>query len=222
MSGLFPPLESRPGPILQVRNLAVGYSGETIASGLNLDLGAGQTVALIGGNGSGKTTFLKTIAGLLPPLSGQVTLCGLPPQKAGKHLGWLGQFHPANPLLSLRVGDIVRMAHFPERGLLQRLTKEDEALVKEALEFVGMAAWFKKPVGELSGGQRQKVFLAYVLVRRAPLILLDEPLQNLDDQGSLLVAEASRLWKASGRAIAVATHDSDEAHRCDQSLTFSH
>jgi ABC-type Mn2+/Zn2+ transport system ATPase subunit len=201
--------------LLACRGLAIGHGGQALARGLSLELGAGQTLALVGGNGSGKTTLLRTIAGLIEPLDGSVTVRGLRPREAGRHLAWLGQFHPTNPMLPLRVVDVVRMARYPEHGLFRPLGPADHALVEAALDFVGMSTARKKTLGLLSGGQRQKVFLAYVLARRAPLVLLDEPLQNLDRDGGGLVARAVAGWREAGCAIVVATHDPHEAGRAD-------
>lgn len=207
-------------PILSCRQLRIGHDGQPIVDQLSLELRPGETLALVGGNGSGKTTLLRTIGGLTEPLGGSLSVLGLPPREAGRHLAWLGQFHPTNPLLPLRVIDVVRMARFPERGLLKPLSATDRSLVDEALEFTGMTRFRRKPLGLLSGGQRQKVFLAYVVARQAALILLDEPLQNLDKEGDALVAEAIRRWKASGSAVVVATHDPHEAGRANLLLSL--
>ncbi len=220
-SALFPRFDQIGSAILSTKALSIGYNpSQPIGSDINIELQPGQTMALVGGNGSGKTTFLKTVAGLIEPCAGSVFICGKVPRTATREMAWLGQFHPANPLLPLRVRDLVRMAHFPRYGLVGKISVDDEAITDEALDFTGMKAYVKKTLGELSGGQRQKVFLAYVIARRAPLVLLDEPQQNLDGHGDGLVAEAMRLWNESGASVITATHDRHEALKFDQILHF--
>lgn len=217
---LFPP-QAGGAAALACRGLAIGYPGQApLMAGVDLSLAPGRTLALVGGNGSGKTTFLKTVAGLLPPLSGQLEVLGGPARAASVRVAWLGQFHPANPLLPLRVRDVVRMAHFPRVGLLGRIGADLERVTDAALEFVGLADKRKSILGTLSGGQRQRVFIAYAIARRAPLVLLDEPQQNLDDAGGDLVKRALERWRAAGAALVMATHDRHDAQAAEHVLQF--
>ncbi len=206
--------------LLEVSKVSIGYGSLALASDISITMQAGQSLALVGGNGSGKTTFLSTVAGLIGALAGSVKILGHEPRHASKSLAWLGQFHPSNPLLPMRVRDLVRMAHFPNRGLFEAFDAHDEEVVQAALEFVGMEKKQKKTLGVLSGGERQKVYLAYVLARRAPLVLLDEPQQNLDSEGEDLLALASQAWKRVGTSVITATHDAHEARQCDWVIKF--
>jgi len=205
---------------LRASGLAIGHEKKAVVEGLNFELDAGATLALVGGNGSGKTTLLRTVAGLLPPLSGTVTVLGMPPAAATKRLAWLGQFQTTNPLLPLRARDVVRMAFFPDRGLWGRLKPADEGVVDDALEYFGAAAFAKKPISELSGGQRQRVYLAYVLARRADLVLMDEPLSNLDVGGMDLYAKALGRLQKEGTTVVVATHNLEDAAACEKALVL--
>jgi ABC-type Mn2+/Zn2+ transport system ATPase subunit len=205
---------------LCAEGLAIGHEKKVVVSGLEFGLEPGQSLALVGGNGSGKTTLLRTIAGLLPPVAGQVRVLGTTPAGAARRLAWLGQFQTTNPLLPLRARDVVRMAFFPDRGLWDRLTAGDEAVVDEALAFFGADRFSKKPVSDLSGGQRQRVYLAYVMARRAELVLLDEPLSNLDGGGMDLYGRAVDRWKSLGTSVVVATHNLEDAAACDRALVF--
>jgi len=200
-------------------NLAIGHE-KAIVTDLSFRLACGSSLALVGGNGSGKTTLLRTIAGLLSPLGGSVTVLGTTPGGAARRLAWLGQFQSTNPLLPLRARDVVRMAFYPDRGLWDRLTPTDEAAIDGSLEFFGARALAKKPVSELSGGQRQRVYLAYVAARRAELILLDEPLSNLDAGGMDLYGRAVEAWKTAGATVVVATHNLEDAAACDFALVL--
>lgn len=209
-----------PCQALAAVDLSIGHEKRPVVEGLTFSLESGSSLALVGGNGSGKTTLLRTIAGLLPALGGAITVLGGSPAAASRRLAWLGQFQSTNPLLPLRARDVVRMAFYPDRGLWDRLTSSDEAEIDRALAFFGADAFAKKPVSELSGGQRQRVYLAYVAARRADLILLDEPLSNLDAGGMDLYTEAVETWKAAGATVVVATHNLEDAAACDQALVL--
>ena len=206
--------------VLQVLNLSIGHEKKTVVENLSFSLESAATLALVGGNGSGKTTLLRTIAGLLPPLAGSVTVLGGTPAAASKRVAWLGQFQNTNPLLPLRARDVVRMAYFPDRGLWKALKPDDERVIDEALAYFGADVFAKKPISELSGGQRQRIYLAYVLARRAELVLLDEPLSNLDAGGMDLYAQAVDRLKAQGASVVVATHNLEDAAACDRALVL--
>jgi len=203
---------------IAARNLSIGHEKRTVVSDLSFVLEAGTTLALVGGNGSGKTTLLRTLAGLLPPLAGEVRVLGTDPAAAVRRMAWLGQFQTTNPLLPLRARDVVRMAFYPDRGLWGRLTAADEAVIDASLDFFEARRFARKPISDLSGGQRQRVYLAYMLARRADLVLMDEPLSNLDAGGMALYAKAVEALQGRGATVVVATHNLEDAAACDQAL----
>jgi ABC-type Mn2+/Zn2+ transport system ATPase subunit len=207
-------------PALSASGLSIGHEKRPVVSGLDFALDAGSSLALVGGNGSGKTTMLRTLAGLIPPLAGTVRVLGTEPSAAVRRVAWLGQFQNTNPLLPLRARDVVRMAFYPGRGLWGTIGRDDERAVDDALVTFGASSFAKKPISELSGGQRQRVYLAYVLARRAELVLLDEPLSNLDVGGMDLYAQAVERWKNEGTTVVVATHSAEDAAACDRTLVF--
>ena len=206
--------------VVETSELSIGHEKRPVVEGLTFALEAGSTLALVGGNGSGKTTLLRTLAGLLPSLAGTLRVLGGPPAAASRRLAWLGQFQNTNPLLPLRARDVVRMAYFPDRGLWRALKPEDERVIDEALDYFGADAFAKRPISDLSGGQRQRIYLAYVLARRAELVLLDEPLSNLDAGGMDLYARAIDRLKAQGASVVVATHNLEDAAACDKALAL--
>jgi len=207
---------------VNARNLSVGYSGETVVANIDFRLDRGKVLALVGSNGSGKTTLLKTIAGLLPPVSGKIDVLGGAPMAKPGQVAYMGQFHPSSFMLPLRAIDVVRMARFAAHGLLGRMTHRDERAVHEAIERMGVAHLAQEPLNTLSGGQRQKVFLAQAFAREADLILLDEPAANLDAAARDNYRRLVRELANAGRSVLVATHDIDEAADYDWTMLLAH
>jgi ABC-type Mn2+/Zn2+ transport system ATPase subunit len=206
---------------LAARNLTVGYQHEIVVEGIDLELGMGKTLALVGSNGSGKSTFLKTIAGLLAPLAGKVEVLGGKPLGAPAEVAYMGQFQPSTGTLPLRAIDVVRMARFARRGLVGRMQREDEQAVREAMEVMGVMAIARAPLNTLSGGQRQRVFIAQAFAREAKLILLDEPATNLDAQSRETYRRMIGEVVTRGVSVVIATHDIEEAAACDYALLLA-
>ncbi len=216
-----------PGPhggdaSVEARALSVGYGRDTVVADIDFRLDRGTVLALVGSNGSGKTTLLKTIAGLLPPLSGTIRVLGGAPLARPSHVAFMGQFHPSSFMLPLRAIDVVRMARFAAHGLLGRMTGRDEQAVLEAMARMGVSSLAEEPLNTLSGGQRQKVFLAQAFAREADLILLDEPAANLDAPARETYRRLVRQLAEAGRSIIVATHDLDEAADYDWTMLLAH
>lgn len=207
---------------IAAKGLSVGYDGAAVVEDIRLALEPGCILALVGSNGSGKTTLLRTLAGLLPPLAGSLELFGEGSQLKPGRLAYMGQFHPTSFMLPLRVIDVVRMARFANRGLFGRLDREDERIVVEAMEHMGITELRKEPLNALSGGQRQRVFLAQTFARQADLILMDEPAANLDAHGRETYRRLVHASAARGGAVVVTTHDVDEAVEYDQTLLLAH
>lgn len=206
---------------IEATGLAVGYPAEVVVEGIDLLLPASGSLALVGTNGSGKSTFLRTIAGLLRPRAGTIRVLGAEPGRVPARIAYLAQSHANGFILPLRVVDVVRMGRYPARGLLGRLRSEDEGIVRGAMEAMGVDHLANAPLGSLSGGQRQRVHLARVLAHRADLILLDEPNAGLDAGGRerYLAAFAEELHR--GAALVTATHDIGEAVEYDRVLLLA-
>jgi ABC-type Mn2+/Zn2+ transport system ATPase subunit len=207
---------------VEVHGLSVGYGGETVVADIDFRLDRGKVLALVGSNGSGKTTLLKTIAGLLPPVSGAIEVLGGAPLTKPSQVAYMGQFHPSSFMLPLRAIDVVRMARFACHGLLGRMTDKDEHAVREAMERMGVTAIAREPLNTISGGQRQKVFLAQAFAREADLVLLDEPAANLDTPARDTYRRLVRELANAGRSVIVATHDIDEAADYDWTMLLAH
>ena len=200
---------------VECRGAAVGYDRHPVVTGIDLTLAPGQWLAVVGTNGSGKSTLLKTIAGLIPPISGMVGVLGESPGDRRASVSYLSQSHEQGFLLPIRARDVVRMGRWPTRGLVRRLRADDELLVGDAMQALGIADLADAPLGTLSGGQCQRVHLAQAACRRADLLLLDEPTSGLDAASRERYLALMDSERARGAAIVSATHDVREAQRAD-------
>jgi ABC-type Mn2+/Zn2+ transport system ATPase subunit len=200
---------------IRLARAAVGYGGPPVVDGLDLTLASGTMLALVGTNGSGKSTILKTLAGLLGPRGGSVEVLGAQPGGAPERLAYLAQFHVNGLLLPIKASEVVRMGRFAGKGLLGRLGDDDRAAVAEALDAIGIRDLAQRPLRDLSGGQKQRVFIAQALARRADVLLLDEPAAGLDAASRELLAAALENERKRGAAVVVATHDLADAMRSD-------
>ncbi len=209
------------GPAIEARDLAVGYGQDPVVSGIDLQLGAGGSLALVGTNGSGKSTLIRTLVGLLRPVRGSLAVLGADPGKAPRRIAYHAQFHASGYILPIRVIDVVRMARYPTLGLLGRLGPRDHQLVEEGMARMGVAGLAREPMRSLSGGQLQRVYLAQVLAREADLIVVDEPTAGIDAGGRELYLDAFAAELARGAAIVTATHDIAEAVEYDQVLLLA-
>jgi len=217
MSAIHPPDVAA----IAARDLSVGYGGVPLVPGIDLVVPAHSSLALVGTNGSGKSTLLRTLVGLLPVVAGSLVVLGAPPGGAPRRLAYLGQFHASGFILPLRAVEVVRMARYPEHGLLGRLRPEDHDLVDWAMTTMGVADLARSALRSLSGGQQKRVYLAQALARRADLIVLDEPTSGLDAGGRERYLEAFAGELTRGAAIVTATHDIAEAIQYDQVLLLA-
>jgi ABC-type Mn2+/Zn2+ transport system ATPase subunit len=214
------PAKAEPSAI-QARALAIGYRGEVVVPAIELEVPTGGSLALVGTNGSGKSTLIRTLVGLLPVLSGSLSVLGTAPGQAPARLAYLSQFHASGTVLPIRAIDVVRMARYPSLGLLGRAGQMDHELVDWAMETMDATALRGRPMRDLSGGQRQRVYLAQVLARRADLIVLDEPTASLDAGGRERYLEAFAGELRRGAALVTATHDIGEAVEYHQVLLLA-
>jgi len=194
------------GRIVTVRDLHVALAGRTVLDGVDLDVAAGDFVGLIGANGAGKTTLLRTLLGVVPITSGTVRR---PERAADVHgIGYLPQKTVLDPDAPLRARDVVALGLDGGRLGLPLRRRRTHALVDETLECVGATAFADRRIGELSGGQQQRVLLAHALISRPSLLLLDEPLANLDPASAAdIVALLHTIRRDHGVGIVLTAHD---------------
>jgi ABC-type Mn2+/Zn2+ transport system ATPase subunit len=214
-------VHSAQAPRLRTGNLIVGYADVPLVAEVTLELQRGDALALIGMNGSGKSTLLKTVMGLLPPIGGEIEVVEAAPGKASGRIAYLSQAHESALMLPLRAIDVVRMGRFSELGLFNQMRAPDHALVKAAMEAMGITDLIDAPLRSLSGGQQQRVYLAQVLAHRGDLLVLDEPTAGLDAAGKKLYEQAIAAERQRGAAVLVATHDIQEAFRCGQAMLLA-
>lgn len=172
------------GPVLEVSGLSCGYGGAAVLEDVSFRVEPGEFVGVLGPNGTGKSTLIKTLARLLPPLSGDVRLFGaplasVPPAALARQAAYLAQDPPADE--GWRVADVVELGRFPyQRGWGLRAGGEDREAMADAVAATGIGELLDRRMDTLSGGQRQRVHLARALAQRTPLLMLDEPTAHLD------------------------------------------
>jgi zinc transport system ATP-binding protein len=165
------------GKILELKNITAGYHGHTVLQDIDFSVFEEDFIGVIGANGSGKTTLLKVILGLVRPVTGSIRFFS-EGQKQGstKHkIGYLPQYTMFDPKFPIRVFDVVLSGLSANMGLLRHFSKEEKQRAEQVMERMGILQLKKKAIGELSGGQMQRVFLARSLVSSPRLLLLDEP-----------------------------------------------
>ncbi|MTD08910.1 ATP-binding cassette domain-containing protein [Serratia sp. YC16] len=189
--------------MITLRQLAIGYGTTPLFPPLNGQFSAGSLTAVVGVNGAGKSTLLKTLAGLLPPLAGCLSFNDAkPPRRA-----YLPQQVELDRQFPIAVSDLVAMGCWSQSGMFGGMNKRAASLVNEALANVGMSALAHSPVGELSGGQLQRVLFARLLVQQAPLILLDEPFTGIDSATTQILLQAIAQLHRQGRTVIAVLHD---------------
>jgi ABC-type Mn2+/Zn2+ transport system ATPase subunit len=200
-------------PLIEASGLAAGYDGSAAIEDVELTLSAGQTLALLGPNGGGKTTLLRALLGQLPPLAGSLWVgaaCALVPQTERSRLDY--------PVSAL---DVAAMGAIPRLPLWRRPGRRERADALRALERVGLGPLAGETFGELSGGQRQRTLIARALVQDAGLLLLDEPFSGLDRVGVEVLEALIGELASEGRGVVLATHDLEQARACDLVLCIN-
>jgi zinc/manganese transport system ATP-binding protein len=180
---------------------------------LDVDIAAGDFVAVLGPNGVGKSTLIKAILGLVPLAAGRISVLGGRPGAANAHIGYLPQRRSFDTGLRVRGVDIVRMGLDGDRWGLPvpgagRGRDARRARVAEVIEMVGAGAYAARPIGEMSGGEQQRLLIAQALARGPAMLVLDEPLDSLDLPNQAAVAAlVSRICRDQSVTVVMVAHD---------------
>jgi zinc transport system ATP-binding protein len=189
---------------LTCRDLALGYDGKTVVSGLSFSVNAGDYLCIVGENGSGKSTLIKTILRLKAPISGQVlTGDGLRPDE----IGYLPQQTAAQKDFPASVREVVRSGCLNRRGLRPFYSKAEKKMAEDMMEELGIAALAKQCFRELSGGQQQRALLARALCAAGKVLLLDEPAAGLDPKAASDMYGLIGALNRGGTTIIMISHD---------------
>jgi zinc transport system ATP-binding protein len=197
-------------PVLSARGVSFSYGAEPVVEAVDLDVAAGEFVALVGPNGSGKSTLVRILLGLLRPAVGTVRLFGASPdhlQDRGR-LGYVPQRPALAGDLPATVEEVVTMGRLAARGWRGRLGPSDQDEVEHALESVGLQDLPGARVRELSAGQQQRVFIARALASRPELLLLDEPVAGVDAESQRRFRDSLAHWVHHDRAaVLLVSHE---------------
>ncbi|HCN30508.1 MAG TPA: manganese/iron ABC transporter ATP-binding protein [Verrucomicrobiales bacterium] len=195
---------------IEVADVTVAYANGHIAlRDATFSLDAGTICALVGVNGSGKSTLFKSVMGFLRPAKGRVRIAGMEVAQARKRqlVAYVPQAEEVDWTFPVSVWDVVMMGRYGHMNFLRIPRAEDRRLALECLKRVGMADFAERQIGELSGGQKKRVFLARALAQQGRVILLDEPFTGVDVQTEAAIIELLRALRDEGHIILVSTHN---------------
>ncbi|AIV05276.1 manganese/iron transporter ATP-binding protein [Vibrio harveyi] len=195
---------------IKVSDISVTYrNGHTALYDASFSLPKGSITALVGVNGSGKSTLFKSIMGFVPVSQGSVEILGMPAKKALKQnvVAYVPQSEEIDWNFPVLVEDVVMMGRYGHMGLLRIPKQTDHDMVTAALDRVNMTAFRKRQIGELSGGQKKRVFLARALAQESDVILLDEPFTGVDVQTEEQIMALLRDLRDEGKVMLVSTHN---------------
>jgi zinc/manganese transport system ATP-binding protein len=214
--GPVPPAPPTQELAVEIRDASARRGNRVIWAGVNAEISRGEFVAVLGPNGVGKSTLVNVILGLLPLASGEVRVLGVPPGRANRDVGYLPQRRSFDPGLRVRGMDIVRLGldghrwGIPLPGLdrVTRRGREAEARVRDVIDLVGAGAFADRPIGEMSGGEQQRLLIAQALIRDPSLLILDEPLDSLDlPNQAASAALLNRVCRERGVTVLMVAHN---------------
>lgn len=203
---------------LEVNNLSGGYHGRAVITNFNLGIESGSVVCILGPNGIGKTTMMRTLLGTLSPLGGSVAVDGrdyrsMSQKERAQHISYVPQAH-STPF-AFRVIDVVSLGRIASLGTFSSPGEKDIRAADQVLEELGIASLRERVFTELSGGERQMVMIARALVQESEFMILDEPTSNLDYGNQVRVLETLNRLRQQGYGIIMTTHFPDHAFWCD-------
>ena len=193
---------------VELWNAAVRIGGRTVWSGVDLEIEEGEFVAILGPNGAGKSTLLKALLGVVPLSDGTVRVFGRPVRRGNDAVGYLPQRRRFDPDLRIRACDMVRLGLDGNRWGLPLPSAAKDRRVADMIELVGASRYRDRPIGELSGGEQQRVLIAQALVSGARMLALDEPLESLDLSNQQAISDLVRGFSRTvGVTVLLVAHD---------------
>ena len=190
---------------LVFHDLTLGYDRHPAVHHLDGAVARGALLALVGPNGAGKSTLFKGIVGIVPTLAGRVDLCGLDQRE----VAYLPQVPDIERSFPIHVYDFVAMGLWRKTGLFGGIGQKERKQIHAAIATVGLTGFERRPIGNLSGGQMQRVLFARLLLQDAQLIVLDEPFNAIDAKTAADLFDLICHWHAEGRTVLAALHDLD-------------
>ncbi|WP_113153577.1 manganese/iron ABC transporter ATP-binding protein [Nitratireductor sp. OM-1] len=210
---------------IDVRDVTVTYrNGHTALRDASFSIPTGTIAALVGVNGSGKSTLFKGIMGFVPLAKGDVSILGEPAGRALKRnvVAYVPQAEEVDWNFPVLVEDVVMMGRYGHMNFMRWARRQDHEMVEAALERVGMADFRKRQIGELSGGQKKRVFLARALAQEGRVILLDEPFTGVDVRTEESIIALLKALREEGHVMLVSTHNLGSVPRfCDRTILIN-
>jgi iron complex transport system ATP-binding protein len=207
---------------LRLRDVHVSLAGHKVLHGIDMSFAAGRWTSIVGPNGAGKSTLLKALAGLLP-VTGRIflfdqELMAMDRKQRAQQLSWLGQNESASD--DLRVWDVVMLGRMPHQDWLAAPNAHDHAVVETALQATQAWDWRERSLGQLSGGERQRVLLARAMAVQAQVMLMDEPLVNLDPPHQVDWLEQVRCLTSQSTTVISVLHEVGMALHADDMVVM--
>ncbi|MFO8127705.1 manganese/iron ABC transporter ATP-binding protein [Yoonia sp.] len=204
------------------RDVTVTYrNGQTALRNASFEIPTGTITGLVGVNGAGKSTLFKAIMGFVPTAKGEISVLGMPVREALRQniVAYVPQSEEVDWTFPVLVEDVVMMGRYGHMGFFRRPKQADHAAVTDALARVNMSEFRERQIGELSGGQRKRVFLARALAQEGQVILLDEPFTGVDVRTEEAIVGLLRDLRDEGRVILVSTHNLGSVPEfCDRTI----
>ncbi len=200
-------IDSQEQNVLEIHNLTVSYHSKPALWNADFDLFGNHLVGIVGPNGSGKTTMLKAIMGLIKPNSGYVKLFGKPLEEVRSRIAYVPQRGSVDWDFPIDVFETVLMGRYNPNNLFSRPSKLDKEIALEAIKKVKLEPFLRRQISQLSGGQQQRVFIARALAQQADLYLLDEPFAGVDIATENAIIDLLKDMQAEGKTVLVVHHD---------------
>ena len=205
--------------IININDFTVKLNNKTILENINLTLHGPKIIALVGANGAGKSTLFKSIMGIINPSDGNIIINGKNPKDALKNnlISYVPQIEEVDWNFPLLVEELVMMGRYNHMNIFRKVSIKDKRIVKESLDFVQMNEFKNSQIGELSGGQKKRIFIARALAQESKILLLDEPFSGVDINTEESLSMLFRSLVDRGCLIIVSTHNLGSVPRfCDE------